>query len=207
MAGHIHIEKSLDDKEIKLEEIAGTAEELMISRSDYYIFPDLRNQPTESQPTALSPTHAQDALVTDPPDLLKPRQNNPQDCSNLIIASVDRATVEISRTIIALNATFSQQLQQASISASNGIRSAENSASSMINVVSQSASVATSSAFSIATVARLAVTSANDALTSVSIASSSDVSRLSSSLSLIQANLDSAQVKRDYSALPTFSEN
>jgi hypothetical protein len=66
---------------------------------------------------------------------LELRQNNPQDCSNLIIASVNRATVEISRTIIALNATFTQQLQQASVSASNGIKSAQGSASSTIAVV------------------------------------------------------------------------
>jgi hypothetical protein len=53
-------------------------------------------------------TTAQDALVTSPPMSLELRQNNLQDCSNLITAYVNRAAVEISRTIIALNATFSQ---------------------------------------------------------------------------------------------------
>jgi hypothetical protein len=164
-------------------------------------------------------TAPRDALVTMPPSVLELRQNNPQDCSNLIAASVDRATVEISRTIIALNATFSQQLQQASISASNGIKSAQNSATSTIQVVVLSASSATSSAFSSLTIANLAVTSANFALTnaqssastviaaanssltlanlavtSISSASSSDVSTLSSSLSQLQASLTSVQV-------------
>ena len=164
-------------------------------------------------------TAPRDALVTLPPSVLELRQNNPQDCSNLIIASVDRATVEISRTIIALNATFSQQLQQASVSASNGIKSAQSSATSTIQVVVLSASSATSSAFSSLTIANLAVTSANFALTnaqssasnviaaanssltlanlavtSISSASSSDVSTLSSSLSQLQASLTSVQV-------------
>lgn len=112
-------------------------------------------------------THPRDALITTSAvGQLELRQNNPQDCSNLIRASVDRATVEISRTIIALNATFSQQLDQARISASNGIRSAQDSATSTINIVVQSASVATSSAFSSVRIANLAVTSANVALTS-----------------------------------------
>jgi hypothetical protein len=159
------------------------------------------------------------AAITSPPQILELRQNNPQDCSNLITASVNRATVEISRTIIALNATFSQQLQQASISASNGIKSAQSSATSTIQVVVLSASSATSSAFSSLTIANLAVTSANFALTnaqssastaiaaansslilaslavtSLSSASSSDVSSLSSSLSQLQASLSSVQV-------------
>lgn len=156
-----------------------------------------------------SPAQAQHALITtSPAHFLGARQNNPQDCANLIAASVDRATVEISRTIIALNATFSQQLQQASISASNGIKAAQNSASQTIAIVVQNASIATSSAFSSVTVANRAVTSANFALssassqilsinldlTSVSSASSTEVLRLSSSLSLVQANLLSVQV-------------
>ncbi|KAH8888084.1 hypothetical protein GQ53DRAFT_767980 [Thozetella sp. PMI_491] len=141
--------------------------------------------------------HAQDVATTSrlSTSFLELRQNSPQDCQNLIIASVDRATVEISRTIIRLNATFSQQLQQASISASNGIKSAQDSASSSIGVISSSASVATSSAFSSVTVARLALSTANFAFTSVSSASISDVAKLSSSLSLLQANLDFAQVE------------
>lgn len=177
--------------------------------------PASESRPKGAEP---APTHPQHALITTlsaPRPILEPRQNNPQDCSNLIIASVDRATVEISRTIIALNATFSQKLQQASISASNGIKAAQNSASQTISIVVQNASIATSSAFSSVTVANRAVTSANLALssandaltsassqiqsvnldlTSVSSASSSDVLRLSSSLSLAQANLFSVQV-------------
>lgn len=159
--------------------------------------PNNIDSPSLLSQTLATTTHSRVASVTTPPHLLDLRQNNPQDCANLISASVDRATVEISRTIIALNATFSQQLQQASISASNGIKSAQNSATSMVNVISQSASVATSSAFSSVTVARLAVTSANVALTSVSSASSSEIDRLSSSLNSIQANLNSAQVKHE----------
>jgi len=167
-------------------------------------------------------TDPQAAAITSPPHLLELRQNNPQDCSNLITASVNSATVEISRIIIALNATFSQQLQQASISASNGIKSAQNSATSTIQIVVQSASSATSSAFSSLTIANLAATSANFALTtaqssastaiaaanssltlanlavtSISSASSSDVSTLSSSLSELQARLSSVQAS-DY---------
>jgi hypothetical protein len=174
----------------------------------------------DSYSSTLRTTAPQDALVTSPPSRLEFRQNNPQDCSNLITASVNRATVEISRTIISLNTTFSQQLQQASISASNGIKSAQDSATSTINVVALSASSATSSAFSSLTIANLAVTSANFALTnaqasastviaaanssltlanlavtSISSASSSDVSTLSSSLSELQASLTSVQVR------------
>ncbi|KAG6367806.1 hypothetical protein INS49_002001 [Diaporthe citri] len=158
---------------------------------------------------------SQDALITAPTAApVELRQNNPQDCANLIAASVDRATVEISRTIIALNATFSQQLQQASISASNGIKSAQNSASSSISIVSQNASSATSSASFSLNLANLAVTSVNSALTNANIAlasaqsqvvgvnlvltsalsaSTSDVLRLSSSLSSLEATLVSVK--------------
>jgi hypothetical protein len=59
-----------------------------------------------SDATTSSTTSLQNALVTSPPAPLELRQNNPQDCSNLINASVDSATVEISRTTIALNTTF-----------------------------------------------------------------------------------------------------
>jgi hypothetical protein len=191
MAGHIHFDESPEHKNSTSEAVSKVFGSLIMSspgQNNITDFPSLLSQ------TQATTTHSRDASVTTPPRPLELRQNNPQDCSNLIIASVDRATVEISRTIIALNATFSQQLQQASISASNGIKSAQNSASSMVDIISQSASVATSSAFSSVTVARLAVTSANVAFTSVSSASSSEIERLSSSLSLIQANLDSAQV-------------
>lgn len=122
---------------------------------------------SRSQSIDSTPAHPRDALITTPAaGQLELRQNNPQDCSNLIRASVDRATVEISRTIIRLNATFSQQLDQARISASNGIKSAQDSATSTIQIVVQSASIATSSAFSSVRIANLAATSANAALTS-----------------------------------------
>ncbi|KAK2600392.1 hypothetical protein N8I77_009929 [Diaporthe amygdali] len=165
---------------------------------------------------------AQDALITaSTAPVLELRQNSPQDCSNLIAASVDRATVEISRTIIALNATFSQQLQQASISASNAIKSAENSASSSISIVSQNASSATSSASFSLNLANLAVTSVNSALTNANIAlasaqsqvldvnlvltsalsaSTSDVLRLSSSLSSLEATLVSVKASASTAA-------
>ncbi|KAH8668999.1 hypothetical protein BX600DRAFT_496981 [Xylariales sp. PMI_506] len=193
MASHAAMHAFLGDKSPGIKYTTESLDDLRNFESNRNIAMSSSYSGSKSQTTDLFYTRPQDALITAAPYLLELRQNNPQDCSNLIIASVDRATVEISRTIIALNATFSQQLQQASISASNGIRLAQNSASSMIDVVNRSAVVATSSAFSIATVARLAVTSANSAFTSVSSASSSDVERLSSSLSLIQASLDSAQ--------------
>lgn len=149
---------------------------------------------------------APDTLTTSAPTLFE-RQNNPQDCQNLINASVDRATVEISRTIIRLNATFSQQLQQASIDKTNGINSAKNSATSTIKIVVESASSATSSAFFSLTLANRQATSANLALTTAQLdassvssasstlflASSSDVSRLSSSVALLQASITSLQ--------------
>lgn len=50
--------------------------------------------------TTSSNIHPRDALITVPPAPLELRQNNPQDCSNLIIASVNRATVEISRYVV-----------------------------------------------------------------------------------------------------------
>ena len=54
-------------------------------------------QPTSSpQSNVTSTTRPQNALITAAP--LELRQNKPQDCTNLIIASVNRATVEISRT-------------------------------------------------------------------------------------------------------------
>ncbi|KAH8894541.1 hypothetical protein GQ53DRAFT_820914 [Thozetella sp. PMI_491] len=129
-----------------------------------------------------SPVSPPNVLITPPPNPLALRQNSPQDCSNLVLASVDKATVEISRTIIALNATFSKQLQQASASASDGIKAAQDSASSMIDALNQSASVV-----------QLQLSTASDAFASVSAASISDVARLSSSLRLMQANMDSVQ--------------
>lgn len=202
MAGHINVDDSLEEDHPLLNTAYLDLENLIIPNHNL-VDPSSSSQSTT--PNTSGPRHA---LITSPPTPLELRQNNPQDCSNLIIASVDRATVEISRTIIRLNATFSQQLQEASISATNGIKSAQGSASSTIAVVVQSASVATSSAFSIATVARIAVTSANIALTSansaftsanlaftsVSSASSSDVSRLSASLTVLQASVSSVEV-------------
>ncbi len=193
MASDIRTDDPLEDDHSRRRSVFNSLKDLIFSNHNHAQHSPVLE--SRLQPTASSSTHLRDALITATPEPLKLRQNNPQDCSNLIIASVNRATVEISRTIIALNATFSQQLQQASISASNGIKSAQNSASSAVAIVNQSAIVATSSAFSSVTVAQLAVTSADLAFTSVSSASSSDVSRLSASLSLIQANLDSAQVK------------
>ncbi|KAL5319870.1 hypothetical protein ACEPPN_012928 [Leptodophora sp. 'Broadleaf-Isolate-01'] len=153
--------------------------------------------PNHVQPDASSAvsttTFPGNALITHPPSHLDLRQNNPQDCQNLIIASVDRATVEISRTIIALNATFSQQVQEASISASNGIKAAQDSASSSIGIVVKSADAATSSASFSLTIANRQVVSATSALADFSLSSSSDVASLSSSLSLLQASLTSAQ--------------
>jgi hypothetical protein len=213
MAGSIYIDDSLEEDRSLLN--------TLFLNFENFIRPNHNGaQPSSSsQPTTSKTTLPQNAVITTPPIPLELRQNNPQDCSNLIIASVNRATVEISRTIIALNATFSQQLKQASISADNSIKSAQGSASSTIAVVVQSADIATSSAFSSVTVANLAVTSvnlaltsvqssasaaifsanssvtvANLAVTSVSSASSSDVSRLSSSLALLQAQVDSVQV-------------
>jgi hypothetical protein len=212
MACYISVEDSLEEDYYRPTKIS----------FDNLIFPNhnLVQSSPSSQPATPSTTCPQNALITTPPAPVELRQNNPQDCSNLIIASVNRATVEISRTIIALNATFSQQLQQASISASNGIKLAQGSASSTIAVVVQSASVATSSAFSSLTIANLAANTASSALTSVQLSASdaissanlsiaaasssltsvssasiSDVSRLSSSLTLLQASVASVQVK------------
>jgi len=174
--------------------------------------PSYRPEPI-SLSRSTSTVGSENALTTNSPFVLEIRQNNSQDCSNLIIASVDRATVEISRTIIRLNATFSQQLQQASISATNGIKSAQGVASSTLAVVVRNASIATSSAFSSVTVAQLAVTSASSSLnianlaltsassslslanlqvTSISSASSSDVSILSSASSSDVSRLSSS---------------
>jgi hypothetical protein len=204
MAGHICPDDSPEEDRSFLSILYFNLENQLLSNLN------LERKSPQSLPhrAGTSATSSPDALITAAPVPLELRQNNPQDCSNLIIASVDRATVEISRTIIALNATFSQQLQQVSQSATSGINSAKNSASSTIAVVVQSASVATSSAFSIATVARLAVTSANLALTSANAAetsaslslaslssvSSSDVAGLSSTITLLQASVISLQV-------------
>lgn len=147
-------------------------------------------------PTATSDSNT---LITSPAQVLELRQNNPQDCSNLIIASVNRATVEISRTIIALNATFTQQLKAASASATSGILSAQGSASSTINIVVSSASVATVAAFSSVTFAQLQVTSATVALSSVqssasSVSSSASDALTSASLSLTSASSASSSI-------------
>ncbi|KAH6666003.1 hypothetical protein B0J14DRAFT_568594 [Halenospora varia] len=162
------------------------------------IFPNHNVQTSSSvrpRASSSSSTSPRNALITSPPSMpLELRQNNPQDCANLIAASVDRATVEISRTIIALNATFSQQLQEASISASNGIKSAQVSATSTISIVVQSASVATSSAFSSVTVANRIATSANFALTSVQSSASTAMVAANSSIAIISSSLNFANL-------------
>ncbi|KAF4629711.1 hypothetical protein G7Y89_g8435 [Cudoniella acicularis] len=192
MAGHVFNDDSFEEDYSPLHNILLDLENL--------IFPNHILIDSSSPSTPSSTNDARNALITDPPIPLELRQNNPQDCSNLISASVNRATVEISRTIIALNATFSQQLQQASISASNSIKSAQGSASSTIDIVVKSASVATSSAFSSVTVANLIATSANSALTSVQLSAStamsvanSSLADASSSLTLANLALTSAQ--------------
>lgn len=182
MAGYIYVDKYSQEENRRL--MSSVPSDLRITSISTQ---SVIQRATSSTPATATITHSKNPIITTPPFALELRQNNPQDCSNLIIASVDRATVEISRTIIALNATFSQQLRQASISASNGIRSAQDSASSTIGVVVQSASVATSAAFS-------SVRFVNLALTSVSSTSSIEVSRLSSSLSLLEASVASLQV-------------
>lgn len=192
-----------DHTEGSLEEVHTLIDTVFLFRKNL-ILKHSHAQPSTSQPTSPNTPRPQNALITKAPSL-ELRQNNPQDCQNLINASVDRATVEISRTIIRLNATFSQQLQEASISASNGIKSAQDSASSSIGIVVKSADIANSSAHSSITFvnrqvtsANLALTSAqssaNDALSSANLASSSDVARLSSSLNLLRASVTSLQV-------------
>lgn len=164
----------------------------------------------DSRNTAYSP------VITPYIAALGRRQNvNDQDVSNAVAAAVNRATVEISRTIIALNATFAQQLAAASASASAGIKAANVSAVSTINFVMRNADIVTSSASANVTSAQIGLTSAQVALTSatislssalseftsasigsssISAASISDASRLSSSLADLQTGLSSAQV-------------
>jgi hypothetical protein len=178
MAGHMFVDDPLNDDDSLFDTLSFLDEDFILPN-------DNSVQPSPASQRASTTFHPQYARITSPPVPLELRQNNPQDCSNLIIASVNRATVEISRTIIALNATFSQQLQQASISASNGIKSAQNSASSTVSVVSQNASIATSSAFSMVTVANLVATSANVALTSVQ--SSASTAMVSANMSIVAA--------------------
>jgi len=187
MAGHS--EHSLEKVQILFDAMFFPSEKF-ISNSNHH-----GQSSSVLHPSVSNTIISEQALITTPPTQLELRQNNPQDCQNLIIASVDRATVEISRTIIALNATFSQQLQQASISASNGIKAAQDSASSSIGVVVQSADIATSSASFMVTVANRAVVSATSALADASLSSSSDVASLSSSLGLLQASLVSLEVR------------
>lgn len=200
MAGHNSFRDSLEEDH-SFNKVALFKLEKLILSNHNLAQPSL----SSSEPTTASSIHPQNALITTSPVYhLGLRQNNPQDCSNLISALVDRATVEISRTIIALNATFSQQLQQASISASNGIKQAQVSATSTISIVVQSASIATSSAFSSVTVANRAVTSANlaltsvqDSITSVNLALSSaqaTITNVSSSLSNAQSTITSVNL-------------
>lgn len=190
MAGPILDDDSLEEDHSRVIDI------LFNLRSS--IFPSHNVQTSSSvrpRASSSSSTSPRNALITSPPYMpLELRQNNPQDCANLIAASVDRATVEISRTIIALNATFSQQLQEASISASNGIKSAQVSATSTISIVVQSASVATSSAFSSVTVANRIATSANFALTSVQSSASTAMVAANSSIAIISSSLNFANL-------------
>ncbi|KAG4442594.1 hypothetical protein IFR05_001924 [Cadophora sp. M221] len=182
MAGPL--EESLDEVHILVDAILSLSGDLI---------PNPNHVKPSASSTASTKIQPGNALITHPPSQFDLRQNNPQDCQNLIIASVDRATVEISRTIIALNASFSQQLQEASISASNGIKAAQDSASSSIGIVVKSADIATSSASFSLTIANRQVVSATSALADFSLSSSSDVASLSSSLSLLQASLSSVQ--------------
>jgi hypothetical protein len=190
MAGHIDVDDYGEDDSL-LDSLLANLENLLLPN-------DNNARPTSSSRSITSsisrPRHAS---ITAPPTPLSPlelRQNNPQDCSNLIIASVNRATVEISRTIIALNATFSQQLQQASISASNGIKSAQGSASTTISIVVLSASSATSSAFSSLTIANLAVNTAVAALSSVQLSASTAISSANLSIVAASSSLTLAQL-------------
>ncbi|KUJ13994.1 uncharacterized protein LY89DRAFT_151776 [Mollisia scopiformis] len=185
MAGHIDVDNSLEERRSLLGTVFHNVENVIL---------DNNFQPSLSSKSMIPSTTKGHLSLTTTPALLELRQNNPQDCSNLITASVNRATVEISRTIIALNATFSQQLQQASISASNGIKSAQDSATSTIAVVVQSASIATSSAFSSLTIANLAVTSVNFALTSVQASASTAIASASSNLDLAQSTITSVNL-------------
>ncbi|KAF8855013.1 hypothetical protein BDZ45DRAFT_805330 [Acephala macrosclerotiorum] len=183
MAGHIDVDNSLEEGRRSLLAIFNNLEDLVFDNEN-----DVQPSPSlaSAKQTASRP---QDALITTPPYVpLELRQNNPQDCSNLIAASVNRATVEISRTIIALNATFSQQLQQAFIDKTNAIISANNSATSTISVISSSASVVTSSAFSSLTLANLAVNTAQAQLSSAQLSAST----VSSNLDLANLALTSA---------------
>lgn len=187
MAGLIETDHSLEEGRSLINTIFNNLEDL--------IFDNNNARPSQS-PQSPIPSTASPwiSLITTAPSPLELRQNNPQDCSNLITASVNRATVEISRTIIALNATFSQQLQEASISASNGIKQAQNSASSSIGVVVTSASIATSSAFSSLTLANLAVTSVNLALTSAQASASTALASVNSSLDLAQSSISTVNL-------------
>lgn len=169
MAGHINADDSLKDGDSRLNKDLLSIQDIIYNHNAALFTPTLHPSSSATSP--------HNELITSPPSIpLELRQNSPQDCSNLIIASVNRATVEISRTIIALNATFSQQLRQASINLTNGIKSANNSATSTIQIVVQSASIANSSAFSSVTVANRIATDANLALTSAQVSATSALS-------------------------------
>jgi hypothetical protein len=102
MAGSIYIDDSPEEDRSLLN--------TLFLNLENFILPNHNGaQPSSSsQSTTSSTTLPQNAVISTPPNPLELRQNNLQDCSNLIIASVNRATVEIFRTIIALNATFFQ---------------------------------------------------------------------------------------------------
>ncbi|KAL2068305.1 hypothetical protein VTL71DRAFT_16403 [Oculimacula yallundae] len=151
-------------------------------------------------------THNKPSLITHPPSHLGLRQNVPQGlqderCQNAIIASVDRATVEVSRTIIALSATFSSQLQEASDSASSGIRAAQTSASASIGDIVSSADAAASSATASLDIANRAMANAMSAMEELRRTSSSEVAALSSSLSLMQASMGGIRATRMISSV------
>ncbi|OWP05039.1 hypothetical protein B2J93_609 [Marssonina coronariae] len=167
-------------------------------------------QPSSSKTTLSTTSNPRNALITDPPALglrqADPQLAGVQDCQNLINAYVDRATVEISRTIVRLNATFSQQLQEASISASNGVRAAQNSASQSIEIVVKSADVATSSASADVTFANRAVASANSALISAQSSASDALSSARVSILAGISSLDSASLALTSARLASSSD-
>lgn len=194
MAGHISAEES--SIEVEVEETPGDNGNIHSAYTTHHD-PGIASHTLfhNSVSSANTIQFAQLAVITPRPRALELRQNNAADCNNLITAAVDRATVEISRTIIRLNATFSQQIFELSKSSSAGISSANSSAISTVNFVVRSASVVSSSAAANVTSAQIALTSATislssalSALTSLSAASSS----LSTSLGAQLANLSSA---------------
>lgn len=112
---------------------------------------------------------------------------NAGDIANQVAAAVNRATVEISRTIIALNASFSHQIDSARLSASAGIGAAQSSANTTISSVMSTASSINSSAFSAVNVANLAVKTANSQMSSMSALLAADEASLATVSSTISS--------------------